>query len=165
MKKLSVNIQGTSFEVTLEPPPLNAAQFAVIVNGEPLRIDLADMNDLHNGLEWLLVNGRPYEIDFDHNLRWIKTRDGIYSLDIHDLQAISPRPRSGDGRVKAPIPGLITRVLVTVGQQVEAGQPLVMLEAMKMENEIRAPFTGTVSAIQVTVGQSVVRAEVLAEVV
>jgi biotin carboxyl carrier protein len=53
---------------------------------------------------------------------------------------------------------------VEVGQPVEAGQPLVMLEAMKMENEIRAPFSGTVCAIHVTQGQSVVRAEVLAEV-
>jgi biotin carboxyl carrier protein len=160
MNKLSVTIQGKAFEVTLDPPP-NAEQLTVNVNGETLRIDLVNPNE---SLEWLLVNGRPYEIDFDQNLRWIKTRDGLYSLDIHDLQAAASRPRSGDGRVKAPIPGLITRVLVEVGQPVEAGQPLVMLEAMKMENEIRAPFSGTVSAIHVTQGQSVVRAEVLAEV-
>jgi biotin carboxyl carrier protein len=160
MNKLSVTIQGKAFEVTLDPPP-NAEQLTVNVNGETLRIDLVNPNE---SLEWLLVNGRPYEIDFDQNLRWIKTRDGLYSLDIHDLQAAASRPRSGDGRVKAPIPGLITRVLVEVGQPVEADQPLVMLEAMKMENEIRAPFSGTVSAIHVTQGQSVVRAEVLAEV-
>jgi biotin carboxyl carrier protein len=163
MNKLSVNIQGSTFEVILDQAP-NATQLTVTVNGEPLRVDLSNADAILDGLEWLLVNGRPYEIDFDQNLHWIKTRDGLYSLDIHDLQATNTRPRSGDGRVKAPIPGLITRVLVEVGQQVEVGQPLLMLEAMKMENEIRAPFTGTVTAIQVSPGQSVVRAEVLAEV-
>ena len=73
-------------------------------------------------------------------------------------------PASGDGRVKAPIPGLISRVLVEPGATVSAGQPLVVLEAMKMENEIRAPFDGVVSALSVSVGQTVLGNQVLAEV-
>ena len=66
--------------------------------------------------------------------------------------------------MKAPIPGLITRVLVEPGAQVGAGQALLILEAMKMENEIRAPFDGVVSSVPVTTGQTVIRNQVLAEV-
>lgn len=119
---------------------------------------------LSGEIKWLFVEGRPYEVSFDRSLHWLKTPHGLYRVDIHDLQTVPARPRSGDGRVKAPIPGLITRVLVTVGQPVEAGQPLMMLEAMKMENEIRSPCAGTVSAVQAAPGQAVVRAEVLAEI-
>ena len=85
-------------------------------------------------------------------------------MEIQDLNQRVARPRSGDGRVKAPIPGLISRVLVAPGESVTAGQPLIILEAMKMENEIRAPFDGVVQAIGVTVGQTVLRNTVLAEV-
>ena len=67
--------------------------------------------------------------------------------------------------MKAPIPGLITRVLVRPGEQVEAGQILLVLEAMKMENEIRAPMMGTVSTVLVVPQQSVARGDMLVEVV
>ena len=83
---------------------------------------------------------------------------------MQDLNQRVARPRSGDGRVKAPIPGLISRILVEPGATVSAGQPLVILEAMKMENEIRAPFEGVVQTVSVTVGQTVLRDTVLAEV-
>ena len=65
---------------------------------------------------------------------------------------------------KAPIPGLIARVLVEKGQQVSADDALIVLEAMKMENEIRAPRSGVVTSIQVKPGDSVVRNTVLVEV-
>ena len=75
------------------------------------------------------------------------------------------RPASGDGRVKAPIPGLVTKVCIERGDQVEAGEPLLVLEAMKMENEITAPRNGTVSELNVSVGQVVALHEVLVEIV
>jgi biotin carboxyl carrier protein len=58
----------------------------------------------------------------------------------------------------------VARVLVAPGETVSAGQPLVMLEAMKMENEIRAPFDGEVGAVAARVGETVVRGQVLVEV-
>jgi biotin carboxyl carrier protein len=83
---------------------------------------------------------------------------------VQDLNQRVARPRSGDGRVKAPIPGLVSRVLVAPGDSVTAGQALVILEAMKMENEIRAPFDGVVSSVTATVGQSAPRGQLLVEV-
>ena len=62
---------------------------------------------------------------------------------------------SGGTTVSAPMPGNILKVNVTVGQTVKEGDLLVVLEAMKMENEIFAPKAGTVAAVNVTKGQSV----------
>ena len=61
----------------------------------------------------------------------------------------------GPARVQAPMPGKLVRVLVSAGQDVGAGQGLVVMEAMKMENEIRAPRAGRVKEAPVREGQAV----------
>jgi len=68
---------------------------------------------------------------------------------------------TGAAPVVAPMPGLIVRVGVAVGDQVEAGQAVLVMEAMKMENELRAPGAGTVKAILVQPGVAVERGAVL----
>ncbi|MFZ1768524.1 MAG: acetyl-CoA carboxylase biotin carboxyl carrier protein subunit, partial [Caldilinea sp.] len=68
------------------------------------------------------------------------------------------------GRVKAPIPGLVTRIHVEPGQLVELGQPLLVLEAMKMENEIRSPLAGAVRQLVVKPGQTVTLSELMLEI-
>jgi pyruvate carboxylase subunit B len=73
------------------------------------------------------------------------------------------RARSGGGALKAPMPGLVIRVLVEPGQSVEAGQGVVVLEAMKMENELKAPAAGVVRAVRAEVGRAVEKGEVLVE--
>jgi biotin carboxyl carrier protein len=64
-------------------------------------------------------------------------------------------PEPGVAQVRAPMPGLIVRIEVAEGQPVAAGAGLVVVEAMKMENELRAPRAGVVQAVHVTVGQAV----------
>jgi len=71
----------------------------------------------------------------------------------------------GGGLVRAPMPGLVLRVEVEVGQRVEAGAGVVVLEAMKMENEIRAAGPGIVGALHVAAGQAVEKGALLAELV
>jgi pyruvate carboxylase subunit B len=71
------------------------------------------------------------------------------------------RVRSGAGEVKAPMPGLVVRLLVEPGQRVEAGAGLVVLEAMKMENQIKASAAGVVAALRVEAGQAVEKGQVL----
>ena len=63
--------------------------------------------------------------------------------------------------VKAPMPGLVVRVEVEVGDRVTAGQGVVIVEAMKMENELKAPGEGTVAKIEVSPGQTVEKGAVL----
>jgi len=62
---------------------------------------------------------------------------------------------SGGGTVRAPMPGLVVRIEVAEGQEVDAGTGLVVVEAMKMENELRAPRSGRVQTVHVAVGQAV----------
>jgi biotin carboxyl carrier protein len=67
----------------------------------------------------------------------------------------------GEQRILAPMPGRVVRVLVAVGDQVDARQPVVVVEAMKMENELRSPKAGRVKDVAVTAGTSVEAGRVL----
>src|SRR5215510_551112 len=67
----------------------------------------------------------------------------------------------GEQRVSAPMPGRVVRVLVAQGDDVEARQPVVVVEAMKMENELRSPKTGRVKEVTVAAGTSVEAGRVL----
>ena len=161
MSKLAVTVEGERFEVEVDWLPTTEASFAVRVNGEVVSVTMPAVDQV----EWMVVDGRPYEIVFDPDLRWLRTKRGIYRIEVRDREAQAAPPRSVDGRIKAPIPGLITHLLVEAGQGVEVNQPLLILEAMKMENQIRAPFAGRVAAVHVAAGQSVTRNELLAEII
>jgi pyruvate carboxylase subunit B len=73
---------------------------------------------------------------------------------IRDAAAVSAAA-AGPAPLVAPMPGLIVRVLVDEGAEVTAGQPLVVMEAMKMENELRSPSSGRVVAVKVKPGAAV----------
>lgn len=70
---------------------------------------------------------------------------------------------TGGSAVRAPIPGVIQKILVKEGDLVAAGQEICMLEAMKMQNTIRAPHAGRISRVAVAVGQAVKHRDVLLE--
>jgi methylmalonyl-CoA carboxyltransferase 1.3S subunit len=70
----------------------------------------------------------------------------------------------GDDAVQAPLAGTVARVLVEEGQSIEAGEVVLVLEAMKMETEITAPQAGTVSAVLVSAGTAVTAGQVLLEI-
>lgn len=83
-------------------------------------------------------------------------------VQVEDERSRTLRELAGGGartvagaEIRAPMPGLVLRVLVEPGQPVEAGAPLVVVEAMKMENELRAPAAGRVAEVEVEEGQTV----------
>jgi acetyl/propionyl-CoA carboxylase alpha subunit len=164
MSKLAVNVADNVYEVDVEMPLQIGGEWRVTVNGRPVQVELPASDRPFAEIEWVIVDGRPLEIVFDHDLRWLRTFRGMHHIEVRDLEALTSRPVGGDGRVKAPIPGLIARVLVEVGQRVTAGDAVVVLEAMKMENEIAATNSGHVTAIHVAAGQSVLRQDVLVEI-
>ena len=84
------------------------------------------------------------------------------SRTIRDMTAAASGPR-GPAPVVAPMPGLVVRVNAQPGDTVRAGQGLVVMEAMKMENELRAAADGTVTAVLVTPGTAVEKGTVLVE--
>lgn len=81
---------------------------------------------------------------------------------IRQLSAVTAPP-AGPAPLVAPMPGLIVRVTVAAGDAVQAGQGLVVMEAMKMENELRAAAAGVVRAVRVTPGTAVERGATLIE--
>ena len=94
-----------------------------------------------------------------------------YDIEVRDPRV--PRPSEGGGgggastaggRIVAPIPGRVVRVLIEPGASVERGAPLLVLDAMKLENEIASPITGTVASVLVAPGDTVQKDQVLAEV-
>ena len=100
----------------------------------------------------LAADGRRYEVEaLDERTRAIR-----------QLSAATAGP-SGPAPLVAPMPGLIVRINVAQGDQVKAGQGLVVMEAMKMENELRAVAAGTVKAIRVSPGTAVERGATLVE--
>ena len=97
------------------------------------------------------------------NRRWALGAAGErFEVEVQDdrskqIEALTGQQRKAavGGVVKAPMPGLVVRVEVTMGQAVAAGEGLVVVEAMKMENELRAPSTGVVAQIHVKAGDRV----------
>jgi len=163
MNKLTVTIDNQTFEVEVVPNRAAPGEYVVTVDGAPLSVYVPD-HDRPELADWMIVDSRPYELLVPADLSSVQIHNGRYAVAVRDHETRSVRPASGDGRVKAPIPGLIARLHVDQGQIVESGQPLLVLEAMKMENEIRAPRAGVVRQVAVKPGQTVTLGELLMEV-
>ncbi len=164
MSKLQITLDGRTFEIELPALPKADVETPVQVNGETVRVRLPAHNIVASQPEWIVIGDRPYEILFDRELKHLYARGQSYALHVRDMETTSARPPSGDGRVKAPIPGIITQIFVQPGDTVTLGQPLLILEAMKMENQIRAPRDGIVASLGVNAGSSVVLEQLLAEI-
>ena len=102
------------------------------------------------------VNGTQYDITLE-----VLEGEAAVAPKAAPAPAAPKAAPAGGQSVNAPMPGTILAVNVKAGQAVKKGDVLIMLEAMKMENEIMAPVDGTVSAVNVTKGQSVQSGDVL----
>ena len=154
--KYYVRVDGEEFEIVLEEGG------RVLVNGSPVEVDFVRIPG--QNVYSLLVDHHSYEIAVEETRRGyrILLQGHQYEAEVEDeryrrLMAgrSQPAPTAGLTTVVAPIPGLIVRVEVEEGQEVKAGQPLVILQAMKMENEIRAPQAGVVRQVHVRAGENV----------
>ncbi len=162
--KFEVVINNTQRVVELER---DANLWRISLDGEVVD---ADAVEIAPNIFSILLNGKSYEI------RVMPTPTGTLTLQNgrHEFTAEVTDPRAWRGRrhgaleaegrqqILAPMPGKIVRVLVQVGEKVEAGQGLLVVEAMKMQNEIRSPKRGTVERLLVKEGQPVNAGEVLA---
>jgi acetyl/propionyl-CoA carboxylase alpha subunit len=164
MSKVEVILGGHTFEIDINLHQRSGHDLPVVINGQALTVTVPDLDAPIDQMEWIIVDQRPHEIVIDPDLRWLRDRTGVHFVEVRNLDARVARPVSRDGRIKAPIPGQIKSVFAAEGDRVEVGQPLFILEAMKMENEVHAPKSGVVSQLRVKPGQDVLLHEVLAEI-
>jgi len=117
----------------------------------------------HGGPMFLLINDHPHEIDVEEQAEgfWVNVSGVAHTVEILDpLTALARKAvRESTGpeieTVVAPMPGLVVSVEVGVGDRVDAGMPLVVVEAMKMQNELAAVHGGLVRQVNVEAGQKV----------
>ena len=112
------------------------------------------------------VNGKKYGVKLDGNKATVNGK--VYDISVTegiDAAAAAPSAAAGDGTpVNAPMPGLVLRIPVAVGDTVEENQEVIVLEAMKMETPIYAPAAGTVKSILVSNGDQVTSGQILMEI-
>jgi 3-methylcrotonyl-CoA carboxylase alpha subunit len=94
---------------------------------------------------------------------FVRWGSDVHPVNLFDPIAEADADHGHQGSLNAPMNGSIVRVLVSVGEQVEAGTPLIVLEAMKMEHSIRAPHAGIIGAVHCQEGEMVTEGSVLAE--
>src|SRR5579871_55737 len=137
------------------------------LDGQPVEADVAQVSPHTISL---LLDGQSYEIHItdgpDGNLK-LQIGADEFTAEVQDPRAWRGRKhglQEAEGRqqIVAPMPGKVIRLLVSVGDSVEAGQGLLVVEAMKMQNEIRSPKSGKVERLLVKEGQAVNAGETLA---
>ncbi len=131
-KQLEVQIGDTTYRVQVEP--LGASRYAMIINNHPTVVDVVEQN------KRIVFRTGNAEIDVE-----VLTERERLAREMFGSGADAHLA----GEVRAPMPGLILKVLVEAGDTIDVGQPLLIMEAMKMENEIRSPVAGTVKEILV----------------
>jgi biotin carboxyl carrier protein len=131
-------------EVEADATRISRGVYSILLDGISLEVTV---EETPGGL-LVRVNGREYRVEIFDPRSWRRARGAGIELE-------------GRQQLVAPMPGKVVRVLVKAGQQVEAGQGLLVIEAMKMQNEIRSPKSGAVERVA-REGQTVNAGEVLA---
>jgi len=143
-----------------------SGRFRVTIGGEVWDVD-ASLSP--QGIASLLIGGASYVADVaaEDSVFVVDVAGEIYRIEIeeetrHIIRTRGGAPGGPGGQiVKAPMPGRVTQVAVRAGDVVKAGDPLLVIEAMKMENEFRAKAGGTVKEVRVTAGEAVNPGDVL----
>jgi len=162
--KLDIEIDGKQHRIDLTPAA-EPGRWNVQLDGHTVE---ADAHFIRPGVLSLLLEGRAYRIVLDADLA-----DPALHLDEHRITWQAEDPRSfqrrrrhagtdGPVTLKASMPGRVVRVLVEHGDHVVAHQGILVIEAMKMQNELKSPKEGRISDLRVEPGDTVAAGEVLA---
>ena len=154
--KYEARIADITYEIAIEDDG------HIIFDGTPVAADLLQVGPL--GLYSIIVDHRSVELvveETQHGYR-IMLGSNVFDVRVADERQMLLAGRrtdllvpTGEVTLKAPIPGLVVRILVSEGEEVELNQPVIILEAMKMQNELRAPRAGTVKEIRIQTGENV----------
>jgi len=177
LRRYEVTVDGKAHSVTLLPSVVERSKIYATIDGREVMAKFSASTKAEHG-GTLYVEGRGFHIDLSavrDNSSAVVLVDGrpfsikLRELRVPPLQREAPpsfaRPTAiSHGVIVAPIPGRVMSVRVSKGESVRAGQTLVMLEAMKMENEIFAPKPGIVREVWATEGATVKKDQRLLEI-
>jgi pyruvate carboxylase subunit B len=159
--KYVATVDEQSFSIGLD------AQGTVTLDGEPVSVDL---QSLDGGFHYsILLGATSHEVYVERCqdmclviIEGVRYRVKVQDEGARRLGERQPLPEPvGKAEVVSPMPGVVVAVLVQMGQEVRSGEGLLILEAMKMENEIRATRSGAVEAVYVAPGQRVSQDDLL----
>lgn len=170
--KLTVEIATPSNSVRNKPRQIEITRagerYGYRIDG---RLVEADIVEISGGTYSILIGGRSLEVHVEARRQTLRITSGAreFAANVTDPR----RYRKGAGailaegrqHVSAPMPGKVIRVLVKAGEKVAAGQGIVVVEAMKMQNEVKSPKAGTIEKLLVSEGQPVNAGDALAVVV
>jgi biotin carboxyl carrier protein len=165
VKTYHLELDSKSYELVIEN--LNGAM-SVTINGKRHTVDSVSLNG--GGALSILLDGRSFDLEVKENEKGLSVfaSGQHYDFLVEEEKLYRARQLSGAGgvvvhekNVRAPMPGLIVKIEVAVGQEVHPGQGLLVMEAMKMENEIKAKSAGRVKEIRVAERQPVEQNQVL----
>jgi biotin carboxyl carrier protein len=160
-----VAIAGKSYRVELQR---TATGWQCKLDGRDLPLDVTAAQD---GVLSLLLDGKSYAVK--QEIAGPETNIVVgherFSVSLRDPRSFRSRRAGGAAeqgvkKITAPMPGKIVRILAVEGAEVQAGQSVIVIEAMKMQNELKAPKSGTVKKINVAEGAAVEAGQALAEV-
>lgn len=160
--KREVRIDGKKRVVEIDR---RNAGWAFRIDGEPLEADVAEIAP---GVYSILLGGRSFEARVEPDGQGLTVEVGSRRMAAEVIDPRRWRRRRGEmelggkQQIAAPMPGKVVRVLAEQGKPVEAGQGILVLEAMKMQNEVRSPKSGTVERLLVKEGQAVNAGDALA---
>lgn len=125
--------------------------YHILIDNKSYRAQLVSFNREEKKIV-LLINGSEYEVS-------VKDKTDL----LLQQMGISAASSAKHNQFKAPMPGLIRNILVSVGQEVKKGDAIIVLEAMKMENSLKAPADLKVKHILISAGQAVEKGQLLLE--
>jgi biotin carboxyl carrier protein len=165
LARYRVTVGERAFDVEVEE---REGRLFAIVNGRGRAVDLAPGE--RGALVSALLDGESVQalVELPAHEGTVVLNGVPFEVSVQDERAArlaSLAATSGAGHaavtLKAPMPGLVVRVNAAPGASVEKGEPLVVLQAMKMENELSAPRAGTIKQVEVAAGQTVEHGQVL----
>jgi len=140
-------------------------KFKFTINGNAYDVEIQNIED---NLAEVEVNGTTYKVEVDKTIQTSKTPKLVRSYSVPSTDSApsiaktaSPTAPKGTGSIKSPLPGVILDLFVREGDLVKVGQKLILLEAMKMENNINADKEGKVVSLKVNKGDSVMEGDIL----
>jgi len=135
-------------------------KFKFTIRGNEYEVHI---NSFEDNIAEIDVNGSIYQVELAEEVKTTKTPKLVRSKPAQTVES-KPKPISGMSKVEAPLPGTIFKIIVKEGEVVKKGQTILILEAMKMENNILAEKDGIVNKILVSEGSAVLQGDVLAEI-